>query len=81
MLPALLEGLVPVVLSFVQQLLSKNGVASDPVVSRQWTMGLLKEVASQLDKYLPSWIKPEEAALEALLDDAIGRALDAVEKK
>lgn len=81
MLPALLEGLVPVLVSFVENLLSKTSSPSNADSVREWVMPLLKEVAGQFDKYLPSWLKPEESALEALLSDAIDRALNKVEGK
>ncbi len=67
---ALIMSLVPLLISQVDSL-----VGVKPDEQHQWIVGLVNEVVSLLDSRLPAWIRPSEAALEALVEDALAKLL------
>jgi len=71
----LISVIVPYLISEAEKLLgNQNGVPAtpDPV----WVKGLVQEVFSLFEKYIPSFLQPEEALVEQLIADAVSKVIN-----
>lgn len=78
MTASIVEGLISVIVPFLVSELEKllgnpNGVPATP--DPEWVKGLVQEVFSLLQKFIPTFVVPEEAAIEQLIEDAISKAI------
>lgn len=79
-----IEGFVSIIVPFVVQEMEKllgnvNGVPATP--DPDWIKGLVQEVFALLNKYIPTFLQPEEAAVEQLISDALSKAISKLEGK
>lgn len=74
-LETLIGAVVPILVNAVSSLFQTREE------KRVWVAGVLTEIVGVTDKFVPSFLKPEEALLQGLLDAAINSALDKLEGK
>lgn len=75
MLPLIIGGLVPVVLNLINKLVPSN---TDAAQKHEWVQGFFIEVGNALAGVIPSWLKPEMAAIESILTAAVQAELDKI---